>query len=49
MTVKMLEENGAAYGRKPTRNTFDNETSICESTKKIFFSKCYKTLECESK
>ncbi len=30
MTVKMLEENEAAYGWKPTRNTFDNESMICE-------------------
>ncbi len=30
MNVKMLEENDAAYGRKPTVNTFDNESMICE-------------------
>ncbi len=30
MTVKMLEENDAAYGRNPTRNTFDNESMISE-------------------
>ncbi len=37
MTMKMLEDNYAAYGVNPSGNTFNNESMICEFRKTLYY------------